>query len=158
MSKKKIVDISYELLNSYLDDKSIFIWNIEYVKEVKDWFLRVYIDRNDEEKISLEDCENVSRYLGEALDEIDAIEQNYYLEVSSPGVERELLKREHFDKYVDSAVEIRLFKPLDINGSKKFHCIIREVLDDKIKVSLDGDKIVEIGFKDIAKAKTIFIW
>lgn len=158
MSKKKIVDISYELLNSYLDDKSIFIWNIEYVKEVKDWFLRVYIDRNDEEKISLEDCENVSRYLGEALDEIDAIEQNYYLEVSSPGVERELLKREHFDKYVDSAVEIRLFKPLDINGSKKFHCIIREVLDDKIKVSLDEDKIVEIGFKDIAKAKTIFIW
>src|SRR5665647_1827241 len=98
MAKKKIKDIIAELLEGFLEENGYELYNVEFVKEVKDWFLRVYLDKlpvgGEEQYISIEDCEKVSRYLSEKMDEIDPIEQNYYcLLYTSPSPRDGLLSR-----------------------------------------------------------------
>ena len=102
MAKKKITDTVEELLADFLEREGYELYDCEFVKEGRDWFLRVYVDRTAEgEYIGTEDCEKVSRFLSEKLDEADPIEQNYYLEVSSPGMDRKLMKREHYARYTE---------------------------------------------------------
>lgn len=122
MGKKKITDVVTELAGDFLAENGYELYNTEFVKEGRDWFLRVYIDKVPEAQdyISTEDCEKVSRFLSEKLDESDPIEQNYYLEVSSPGMDRPLITPEHYERYVGHEVEIKLYKAIDgvknING------------------------------------------
>ncbi len=135
MGKKKITDVVTELAGEYLSENGYELYNTEFVKEGRDWFLRVYIDKapvaetedaetedeaEEQAYISTEDCEKVSRFLSEKLDESDPIEQNYYLEVSSPGMDRPLITPEHYERYVGHEVEIKLYKAIDgvknING------------------------------------------
>ena len=131
MGKKKITDVVTELAGEYLSENGYELYNTEFVKEGRDWFLRVYVDLIQPAKdsqtdgkepryISTEDCEKVSRFLSEKLDESDPIEQNYYLEVSSPGMDRPLITPEHYERYVGHEVEIKLYKAIDgvknING------------------------------------------
>ena len=135
MGKKKITDVVTELAGEYLAENGYELYNTEFVKEGRDWFLRVYIDKapvaetedaetedeaEEQAYISTEDCEKVSRFLSEKLDESDPIEQNYYLEVSSPGMDRPLITPEHYERYVGHEVEIKLYKAIDgvknING------------------------------------------
>lgn len=112
MAKKKISDIVFEVLESFLKDNSLELYNVEFKKEGKDWFLRVYIDKQPspdsetQEYVNTDDCEMVSRFLSEKLDELDPIEQNYYLEVSSPGMDRELLKEEHYTRFAGQLVNV----------------------------------------------------
>ncbi|MCQ2546012.1 MAG: ribosome maturation factor RimP [Clostridia bacterium] len=120
MAKKKITDLVSELLGDFLAENGYELYNTEYVKEGRDWFLRVYVDlaKGEDEDgnpvyIGTEDCEKVSRYLSEKLDEADPIEQNYFLEVSSPGMDRPLITPEHYEKYVGSAVDVKLYKGMD---------------------------------------------
>lgn len=152
MAKKKITQQVEELIEGFVDEENLEIWNVEFVKEVKDWFLRVYIDTpfGSEQGISLDECEKISRYLSEKLDELDLIEQNYFLEVASPGLERELVRREHFERYVGSDIEIKLYKAVD--GNKTVKGILRDIDEDVIAVECD-DKTFEIPMQQIAKAK-----
>ncbi|MDD4377157.1 MAG: ribosome maturation factor RimP [Eubacteriales bacterium] len=102
MAKKKITDIVSEVLNDFLNENRLELYNVEFIKEGKDWFLRVYIDKQenqDEEYVSTDDCEKVSRFLSVKLDEIDPIDQNYYLEVSSPGMDRSLIEEKHYKRF-----------------------------------------------------------
>ena len=99
MAGKKITDRVEELLSGFFHENGYELYKSEFVKEGRDWFLRIYIDKRDsEEAVGTEDCEKVSRYLSDRLDMEDPIEQSYYLEVSSPGMDRELFKREHYEK------------------------------------------------------------
>ena len=93
------------------------IWDVEYVKEGAEWYLRITLDSDD--GIDIDDCEKVSRAINPILDEADPIEDFYYLEVSSPGVERVLRKPEHFEAAMGSDVELRLFAP-DENKKKSY--------------------------------------
>ena len=114
MAKKKITDVVAELAGDFLAENGYELYNTEFVKDGRDWFLRVYIDKAQaDEYVSTEDCEKVSRFLSEKLDESDPIEQNYYLEVSSPGMDRPLITPEHYARYVGEEVEIRLYKAID---------------------------------------------
>ncbi len=92
------------------------IWDVRFVKEGADWYLRVFIDR--EGGVSIDDCVDLSRLLSPALDEADPIEQSYCLEVSSPGVERELTRPEHFEAYLGRPVTVRLIRPRE--GQRTF--------------------------------------
>ena len=103
MAKKEIEELTGHLLSDFLADKGYELYDLEFVKEGPDWFLRVYIEKKQgdaaaPEKIHIgtEDCEKVSRFLSKKLDEKDPIKQNYYLEVSSPGIDRELVTDEHY--------------------------------------------------------------
>ena len=108
----KVVSLVEDLVKDFLKENDLYLWDCEFVKEGRDWFLRLYVDRTDGEYVSTDDCEKVSRFLSAEMDERDPIEQNYYLEVSSPGMDRELIKPEHFRACLGQEVEVRTYVPI----------------------------------------------
>lgn len=136
--QKNVEAIGYEL------------YDIEFVKEGKDYFLRVYIDQPN--GISLEDCEKVSNEINPLLDEANIIVEQYFLEVSSPGIERVLRKDKHLEKNIGKEVEAKLFKK-DENGNKIYTGILNDFSEEKIKI-----EEIEIPRKDIAQIKTVYNW
>ena len=101
----------WEIAAPVAEQLGLSIWDIRFQKEGVSWYLRIYIDK--EGGVGITDCENFSRAVDGPLDEADPIEQSYYLEVSSPGVERQLTRDEHFKKYIGSPVMVRLIRPRD---------------------------------------------
>lgn len=157
MAKKKITEIIEEMLSDFMAQEGYELYNTEFIKEGKDWFLRVYVDKlARDEYVGTEDCEKVSRYLSAKLDEEDPIEQNYYLEVSSPGMDRPLLKREHYERYVGSEVEIRLYKGKD--GTKNIEGVLKEISGDMVTVEDHDGKVWELELSEIAKAKLAVVF
>ena len=157
MAKKKITVLAEELLSGFLQEEGLELYHSEFVKEGKDWFLRIYIDKpEDEGYIGTEDCEKVSRFLSEKLDEADPVEQNYYLEVSSPGMDRELVKPEHYQRYLDCEVEIRLYKGKD--GTKNIQGVLQTMEGDSINVQDHDGKEWHLQLAEIAKAKMAVIF
>ena len=108
----KVVSLIEDLTADFLKENDLYLWDCEFVKEGRDWFLRVYIDRTDGEYVSTDDCEKVSEFISKEMDERDPIEQNYYLEVSSPGMDRELIKPEHFRACIGQDVEVKTYVPM----------------------------------------------
>lgn len=100
-----------ELLKPIAEANGVSIYDVEYVKEGSDYYLRVFIDKAD--GVNIQDCENVSRALSDALDKEDFIPDAYILEVSSPGLGRTLKKDKHLQASIGQEVEIKLFKPVD---------------------------------------------
>lgn len=157
MAKKKITEIIEDMLADFLEHEGYELYNTEFVKEGKDWFLRVYVDKLEHDQyIGTEDCEKVSRFLSEKLDEEDPIEQNYYLEVSSPGMDRPLLKRSHYERFVGSEVEIKLYKGKD--GTKNIQGVLTGISEDKVTVTDHSDKVWELELSEIAKAKLAVVF
>ena len=132
--RKSIEATIEEIVQPIVDAKNFEIVDIEYVKEAGEYYLRVYLDK--EGGISLSDCEVVSRELSEILDKKDPIKDNYFLEVSSPGLDRPLKKDKDFERYKGRDVEIKLYKPM--NGSKQFEGeLVGLTEDNNIKVIVD---------------------
>ena len=121
-----IADRVREIIQPTADELGYYLWDVEYVKEGADFILRVTIDRFDEtgEGITIDDCETMSRAIDPVLDEHDPIPDQYLLEVSSPGIERELTRDDHFELCVGEKVEVRLFAPVD--GSRVWVGILGE--------------------------------
>ncbi|MCF0146541.1 MAG: ribosome maturation factor RimP [Eubacterium sp.] len=105
-----------ELILPVLEERSFELYDLEFVKEAGTWYLRAYIDK--EGGITVDDCETVSRAFEKELDEEDLIEEAYILEVSSPGLGRQLKKQRHFEKAVGEVVEVHTYRPVD--GEKLF--------------------------------------
>ena len=157
MAKKKITEIAAEMMADFLAAEGYELYNIEFVKEGKDWFLRVYVDMaSGDGYIGTEDCEKVSRFLSEKLDEEDPIEQNYYLEVSSPGMDRPLLTKAHYERYVGSEVEIRLYKGKD--GTKNIQGVLDSIEGETVTVTDQDNKKWELELAEIAKANLAVIF
>lgn len=152
MAKKKVTEIAAEILLPFAEAEGYELYHSEYVKEGGDWFLRIYIDRAEEgEYIGTEDCEKVSRFLSDKLDEIDPVQGNYYLEVSSPGMDRPLITRRHYDLALGKAIEVKLYKGKD--GSKNFEGILESVDDEGIVIKAEDGKETRLEMTEIAKAK-----
>lgn len=111
--------------------------DVEFVKEEGEWYLRVYID--NEEGIDLDDCASVSRILSDKIDQLDPIDYSYYLEVSSPGLDRPLKKDKDFEIFKGSKVRIKLFKPLE--GKKVYEGVLIGLEGDNISIDINGEKI-----------------
>ncbi|MGL5972214.1 MAG: ribosome maturation factor RimP [Oscillospiraceae bacterium] len=139
---KNTVSIVEELLEDIVVKNNVVLWDVIFEKEGASWFLRVYIDK--ENGVSFDDCENVSRSLDKLLDELDPIEQSYYLEVSSPGLDRLLTKDWHFNKYLNNKVFLKTIRPIDNK---------REFVGDLIKKE---DNIITILDNEI-KEEMVFI-
>ncbi len=105
----KITDVVSELALPFVEAQGCTLWDVEYVKEAGEWYLRVYIDKPG--GVSIDDCVAVSRPLSDKLDEVDPIEGSYNFEVSSAGADRALRKPEHFAAYLGSEVAVRLYRP-----------------------------------------------
>ena len=104
----KVTEVAAALAAPIAARNGCEIWDVEYVKEAGEWYLRVYIDRA--EGISIDDCEAVSRPLSDALDEADPIDGPYTLEVSSAGADRVLKRPEHFERFLGSTVDVKLYR------------------------------------------------
>lgn len=161
MAKKKLKDLIAEELHPFLPDHGFELYHVEFVKEAKDWFLRVYIDKLPDEEgneayISTDDCELVSRYLSQRLDETDPIEQNYYLEVSSPGLDRELLKEQDYERFAGRAVEIKLYKALD--GRKTIEGTLEGLENGMIVVTDEKDQKIQLPMDQVAKTKLAVVF
>lgn len=134
-----------ELLIPIAQNWGVEIYDVEYVKEGSDYYLRAYIDKP--EGVSIIDCENVSRALSDALDRADFIPDAYILEVSSPGLGRTLKKDKHLQKSIGQEVEIRLFKAID--KCKEFSGTL-ESFDEKVIVISEGETTRTFERSDIA--------
>ena len=121
------------------------LWDVEYVKEAGEWFLRVYIDK--EGGVSIDDCEAVSRPLSDLLDEADPIEGSYTFEVSSAGADRVLKKPEHFRAFLGAEVEVKLYRPRE--GRKEFVGLLKSYEDGGVTLEVGG-KPVDFSKQDLA--------
>lgn len=193
MAKKKITDIIEEISADFLAGNGLELYNSEFVKEGRDWFLRVYIDKTQEAQeaakaqiaaaeaakaeaecataetaesegaaqlpsiyVSTDDCEKVSRFLSAELDRIDPIEQNYYLEVSSPGMDRALLKDKDFARFAGEIVDISLYKA--VNGQKSFQGKLVGIENGNIVIMDEKDNRTEFPREQVAKTKLAVIF
>lgn len=137
--KEKIEAIGYEL------------YDVEYSKEGKNYFLRIFIDKP--EGIDLNDCEKVNNEIDGILDKADYIKEQYFLEVSSPGIERIIRKEKHLKKYIGHEINIKLFKK-DKNGNKEYQGILKAFDQENIEL----EENIKIERKNIAQIKTVYNW
>ena len=138
--KKRGEDIGYEL------------YDVIYLKEGKNYILRIVIDKP--EGITLEDCEKVNNEITDMIDEANYIKEQYFFEVSSPGLERVLRKEWQLKKYIGEEVEIRLFKK-DENNFKQYEGILKSVKNEYLEIEQE-EKIYKIDRKNISQVKTIY--
>ncbi len=134
-----------ELLLPIVEKCGVEIYDVEYVKEGADWYLRAYIDK--EGGVDINDCEKVSRAFSDVLDEKDFIKDAYILEVSSPGLGRTLKKDRHLLKSIGEEVEIKTYKP--INKCKEFAGILESFNEKEIVIN-DGKTSIQFSRADIA--------
>lgn len=139
-------DRVYELIKDTVNMQGVELWDVRFVKEGASWYLRVFIDKQD--GITIDDCTNVSHAIDPVIDEADPIDKSYYLEVCSCGLERELVKREHFEKVIGQKIKVKLYKAID--SVKEFTGNLLTV-DEKIVLDIDGET-KEFILKEISKA------
>ena len=150
MKKSNVCAAVADLAAPIAEANGCEIYDIEFVKEGSDYYLRVFIDMADSERsVSLDECEAVSRALSDVLDKADPIEQAYMLEVSSPGLDRALKTPEHFAKFIGSKVDIGLYKA--VNGAKVITGNLVSFEDKTITLDLNGESFT------IAQAETTYV-
>ena len=149
----KIEEKVESLIEPKVQELGYNLYDVEYVKEGKEYYLRVYIDKDT--GISLEDCELVSNNINELLDQADYIKEQYFLEVSSPGIERKLRRDEHLQQNISQNVEIKLFKK-DNNGKKEYIGKLKSFNKDEITIEAESE--ITIERKNIAQIKTVYEW
>ncbi len=152
MSKSKTYETKTEaLLVPIAKANEVEIYDIEFVKEGSDFYLRAYIDKAG--GVNIQDCENVSRALSEALDREDFVEEAYILEVSSPGLGRTLKKDKHLEKSLGSKVEIKTYKPIE--KCKEFSGILKAYDENTVSIETEHGLLI-FEKTDVALIKLAF--
>ncbi len=137
----KIAQRVYDLALPVAEKMGLDIWDVEYLKEAGEWFLRVYIDKA-EGGVFISDCENFSREMDPILDEADPIDGSYVFEVSSAGAERQLKRPSDFERFMGSNVEVKLYKAVD--GRKSYQGTLSAYEDGKVTLDISG---LEMSFE-----------
>ena len=154
MAKKKgglTVTKVWELCEPIVNDFGLSLWDVRYVKEGAEWFLRVYIDKP--EGIDINDCEKVSRAIDKPLDDLDPIESAYFLEVCSPGLERELVRDEHFEQFIGADIKVKMLRPIEGIG-REFAGVLDAYENGEVSISdHDGENHITINKKDASWIK-----
>lgn len=143
-----VADKVFALIKDTVEGQNVSLWDVRFVKEGANWYLRVIID--GENGISIDDCTNVHHAIDPILDEADPIDKSYYLEVCSPGLERELTREAHFEACVGEKVKLKLYKAKD--GVKEFFGTLVSGNKDAVVVSID-DKDTEFLRSEISFIK-----
>ena len=151
-SGKNIASVVREIVTPVADEMGFFIWDVEFVKEGADKYLRITLD--NEEGININDCETFHRAIDPLLDEADPISEAYILEVSSPGIERELKYPEHIDACEGWDVEVKLYAPK--NGTKQFRGVLVGYDEQGNIVIENGGESIAFKPEEVAKISTYF--
>jgi ribosome maturation factor RimP len=152
MSKKKIVDLTFELAQPIVENNNFELVDVEYVKEGSNWYLRIFIEKDG--GINIDDCQVISEKLGEKLDKLDPIKTAYHLEVSSPGLDRPLKSERDFKRYAGETVEVFLYKSLD--GSKEFKGTLKELKENKLYIVDSNGQELIFEREKISKVRRYF--
>ena len=148
-----------DIIASYFEELDGYeLSRCEFVKEVDTWYLRVFVDKLENGEylsMSTDDCEKVSRFLSSKLDKDDPIEQNYYLEVSSPGLDRLLVSNKDFERFKGQTVDVKLYKALD--KKKELEGVLEGVKDDILSLIIDGETIT-LPMSSVAKINLAVIF
>ena len=147
----KIEDKVEKLIKEKIETLGYELYDVEYSKEGKNYFLRIFID--SPKGIDLNDCEKVNDGINELLDQADYIKEQYFLEVSSPGIERTLRKDKHLEQNIGKEINIKLFKK-DENGKKEYQGILKQYNEETIEL----EEKITIERKNIAQIKTVYNW
>ena len=142
------------LVTKPIENLGYQLYDLRYAKEGKDYFLRIFIEKPNGQ-ISLEDCEKVNNEIEEMLDTADYIKEQYFLEVSSTGVEKIIRKEKHLKDNVEEYITVNLFKP--VNNSKEFIGILKKYDNDNIYIDVN-DEIIELERKNISLIKKFYDW
>lgn len=140
-----------QLVKQKIEENGYELYDVEYVKEGKNYFLRIYID--NDKGIDLVDCEKVNELVDKMLDDANYIKEQYFLEISSPGIERVLRKDKHLRQNIGNEINIKLFQK-DKNGKKETQGILKD-FNDKELILQDE---IKIDRKNIAQIKTVYNW
>ncbi|NLK65676.1 MAG: ribosome maturation factor RimP [Tissierellia bacterium] len=150
MSKKNIVSSVWKITEDILKTRDMVLIDVEYVKEGPFKYLKVYIDKPG--GITVDDTADISRVLNKKLDEADLIAEQYFLEVSSPGIERPFKREEDYQNNIGNLVEAKFYKPVD--GKKSLIGVLKEKKDNNIVIEA-GEEIHKIELKDISKINRV---
>lgn len=123
------------------------VWDVQYLKEGAEWVLRIYIDKED--GVGIDDCVDMSRAIDPVLDREDPVPQEYVLEVSSPGLNRKLTRKEHFEAYMGEPVRARLIRPLE-DGTKELEGLLIGEQDGRLEIQLDEETSATLEKKELA--------
>lgn len=150
MGKSKVSQSVIELIEPVIRDENLDLVDVEFKKEGKDWYLRVYID--GEQGLSIEDCRKVSHQIADLIEIEDIVSRQYILEVSSPGLDRPLKSEKDFLRNKNRRVQVTAFAP--VHGRKNFSGIIKTIRDQSLVLDEEGVDL-EIPLEKIAKAKLV---
>ncbi len=146
VKKKTTVEIVTELALPIAEKLGLDLWDVNYVKEGTEWYLRIFIDKAS--GVDINDCVDMTHEINPILDEVDPIKGEYTLEVSSPGINRKLTKKEHFDKFLEAPVRVKLVRPLE-DGRREIECILIDVFDNgDFEVIIEEDTTVTFTKKE----------
>jgi len=146
MTGKNVLPQIESLIRPALTGLGVELYDMAFVREGSNWYLRVFIDKRD--GVTIDDCEAVSRAVEKILDENDPIEQSYILEVSSPGIDRPLKKDSDYEKYKGSAVDLKLYKP--VGGHKDYSGKLAGLADGNIIIADDSGNEISFPKSDVA--------
>ena len=153
MAKKKqgknTVEIVRDIAKPIADSLGLDLWDVRFIKEGTQWYLRIFIDK--EEGISIEDCEAMSSAIDKPLDDVDPINQSYCLEVCSPGIERELVRDEHFERFIGADIKIRLIRA-NSEGKKELYGKLLNISGNIVQIESEGQSM-NIDKKDTASIR-----
>ncbi len=149
MAKQNTVARVEEIISPFAKELGLDIWDVQFKKEGTGWYLRIFIDKDG--GVDINDCVDLTHAITKPLDEADPISQSYMLEVSSPGVERELIRDEHFEKYVGSPVMVRLIRAVD--GVRDFNGVMTSFENKQITVRLKDDTEMTFDKKETSYVK-----
>lgn len=148
----KTTEVVETLIRPVIGDLGLSLVDVEYLKEGRDWFLRVYIDKDG--GVDLDDCALASEKISLLMDENDPIKEQYFLEVSSPGAERPLKTKEDLEKSVGSYINVKTFEK--INGEKEFQGTLLSFEDDELTLEMKvktAKRKVTVPYEKVAKAR-----
>ncbi|MCL2610644.1 MAG: ribosome maturation factor RimP [Defluviitaleaceae bacterium] len=155
MNNKKILEMISKEIKEELEQNTLMLWDIELIKEGASQILRIYIDKqNKDERIDVSECELISRKVSQFLDETDPIKEAYMLEVSSPGINRQLRKEEEYNRYIGHMVDVKLYSKM--HGAKEHTGQLLAFEGDKIRIQGVACKAKEelvLELKDIASTR-----
>lgn len=146
MSKKPIIVYVREIIEKLIEDLEYELVDVEFKKEGSSKFLRIFLDKP--QGITLDDCQIMNKKIGDELDKTDPIKEPYYLEVSSPGLDRPLKNDKDFKRNINKDVEVKLYEPLD--GTKLIQGCLLEFNENNLKIQHEDDSVVDVPRDKIA--------
>lgn len=144
----KVTDLVTEIAKPIVEEKGMELWDVEYVREGSEYFLRLYLDK--EGGVDINDCEAVSRAFDPILDEKDPIQGSYHFEVCSAGLERVLKRPSDFQRFLGSPITVKLYRPR--NGLKEIPCVLRGYEDGRLTVEA-GKETITFEKSEVAQVR-----